>query len=510
MTKLFTVRKVLTFLLVLSAAFAAFSAYYKIKYWGFDLQPNLTTNVWNIDAHISFKPTGAPIKVSLAVPDAAKEFKILNEDAAAKGYKIEKNTKTNRMEFSSAPKTKKQNLYYRLTVYDNEAGRGKIAEDKVPAPVKPLYDEQQAQMADEILFEAEKLEGTWPQKIITIFNEEPLNQTVSAFLPVKITRKQRAEIIIDLLALKNIPARLAAGVKLEEGKQAASADLILEAHDGQKWRLYDLTTAKAGLPKNFIIFRRGGSSLLDVSGGENSKVRFSVLKSVTSSFNLAGHRAKLSKYTKMFDLSIYSLPLLEQNTLKWLMVFPLGILIVVLMRNVIGIKTMGTFTPMLISMSLVKTGFWAGLVCFSIIIAIGLLLRALLSKLNLLLVPRISAVVIFVILIMQFMTTTGYRLNLDIASSAIFFPIIITAWIIERVSITWEEEGAANAISEIVYSMITAVVTYAVISNEYIRHITFAFYEINLVILFTVMLLGTYTGYRLTELKRFSPLAKRS
>ena len=250
--------------------------------------------------------------------------------------------------------------------------------------------------------------------------------------------------------------------------------------------------------------------MLDVSGGENSKVRFSVLKSVTSSFNLAGHRAKLSKYTKMFDLSIYSLPLLEQNTLKWLMVFPLGILIVVLMRNVIGIKTMGTFTPMLISMSLVKTGFWAGLVCFSVIIIIGLLLRAILSKLNLLLVPRISAVVIFVILIMQFMTITGYRLNLDIASSAIFFPIIITAWIIERVSITWEEEGAANAISEIVYSMITAVVTYAVISNEYIRHITFAFDEINLVILFTVMLLGTYTGYRLTELKRFSPLAKRS
>ena len=156
------------------------------------------------------------------------------------------------------------------------------------------------------------------------------------------------------------------------------------------------------------------------------------------------------------------------------------------MRNVIGIKTMGTFTPMLIAMSLVKTGFWAGLACFSVIIIIGLLLRALLSRLNLLLVPRISAVVIFVILIMQFMTITGYSLNWDIASSAVFFPIIITAWIIERVSITWEEEGAANAISEIVYSMITAVVTYAVISNEYIRHITFAFDEINLVILWQV------------------------
>lgn len=65
MTKLFTVRKVLTFLLVLSAAFAAFSAYYKIKYWGFDLQPNLTTNVWNIDAHISFKPTARRLRFRL-------------------------------------------------------------------------------------------------------------------------------------------------------------------------------------------------------------------------------------------------------------------------------------------------------------------------------------------------------------------------------------------------------------------------------------------------------------
>jgi hypothetical protein len=37
----------------------------------------------------------------------------------------------------------------------------------------------------------------------------------------------------------------------------------------------------------------------------------------------------------------------------------------------------------------------------------------------------------------------------------------------------------------------------------------FAFNEFNLVIMFVVMLLGTYTGYRLTELTRFLPLAKR-
>lgn len=509
MKNLFTVRKILTLCLILSAIFTAFSIYYKITYWGFDFRPNQTTSVWSIDAHISFKPTGEDIKVSLGIPAAPTEFKILNEDVVAKGYKIEKDTNQQRLIMTAEPQSQNQDIYYRLTVYDNEGSRGKLIEKKVKSPHKPVYNEQQTKMVEDILAAAETLDGNWPQKIITIFNQEPLNPTLSAFLPVKISERQRVQFMIDLLAVKGIPARMARGVRLEEGKQAAEADLMLEAYDGYKWRLYDIYTARAGLPKNFIIFQRGGKSLLDVQGGVDSKIRFSVLKSVTSSFKLASHRA-LNNYNKMFDYSIYNLPLLEQNTLKWLMVFPLGILVVVLMRNVVGIPTMGTFTPMLIAMSLVKTGFWSGFICFSAIIAIGLLLRAILSKLNLLLVPRISSVVIFVILIMQFMTITGYRMNWDIASSAVFFPIIITAWIIERASITWEEDGAANATSEIVYSMITAIATYFVISNEYIRHITFAFDEINLVILFVVMLLGTYTGYRLTELKRFTPLAKKS
>lgn len=76
-------------------------------------------------------------------------------------------------------------------------------------------------------------------------------------------------------------------------------------------------------------------------------------------------------------------------------------------------------------------------------------------------------------------------------------------------SITWEEDGAANATKEIIYSVLVAVITYFVIVNEDIRHIMFAFNEFNLVILFVVMLLGTYTGYRLTELTRFAPLAKK-
>ncbi len=178
------------------------------------------------------------------------------------------------------------------------------------------------------------------------------------------------------------------------------------------------------------------------------------------------------------------------------------------MRNVIGVQTMGTFTPMLLSMALIKTGFGPGMLCFGLIVAMGLIIRFMMSRFNLLLVPRISAVVIFVILMMQGLTILGYKMDFNIAQSAVFFPIIIMAWIIERASITWEEDGPLNAGKEIFFSVMVAIIVYFVISSEYIRHIMFAFNELNLVILLVVMLLGTYTGYRLLELKRFHPLAK--
>ena len=502
------VRRILFSLLFLSVLLTGYSIYYKVKYWNFGLTPNKMTDVFIVDAHITFDAFGGSVKVSLATPKSDSEFKILNEEASAKGYTFEKSTEDGRAVFKANNKVGRQNIYYRLTLYDNEDSRGKVREDSSIKVQKPIYDEQQVQLIDSIFEATKEVEGNLAQKIILIFNEQPLNESVLALLPVKASLKTKAEFMIDLLALKNLPARLVRGVYLEESKKESTADLMLEVYEGNRWRLYNLKTAEEGMPKNFVPFQRGAVSLLDVEGGSNSNVRFSVLRSVTSSFAMAEHRSKLTSTGKLYAFSIYNLPLFKQNILKWLMVFPLGILVVVLMRNVVGVPTMGTFTPMLVAMSLVQTGFFAGLLCFSIIIFIGLLLRALLSKLNLLLVPRISSVVIFVILIIEMMAIIGEQFELSVSSSAVFFPIIITAWIIERASISWEEEGPKNALTEIFYTLLTAILTYAVIASEYIRHFTFAFNEINLVILFTVMLLGTYTGYRITELKRFYPLVK--
>lgn len=505
--KLKSVRAFLTLGLLLACIFAGYSIYYKITYWGFNFTPKQTTDVWTVEEHVSFMPNGQNIRVSLARPLSTAGFKLLDEDIVAPNYDVKKTAE--RVEITSKAKHKLQDIYYRVLLYDNVESKGKTTAEKPEDPQVPVMDEQTAILANQLLEMSDQKEGDNVQKIIALFNQNPPDETVQAFVPAPRTAKATALAMIDLLALKNVPARMIRGIKLAEGKKTLLPDVMIEAYIDGVWKVYNIENGKKGVPSDFIIFQRGKQSLVDVEGGTDSVTKFSVMKSIRSSFKMAGHRAKLSQSQGWFDYSIYNLPLKEQNTLKWLMIFPLAILMVVIMRNVVGIQTMGTFTPMLIAMSLVRTGFWSGLICFSVILGIGLLIRAGLSKLNLLLVPRISAVVIFVILIMQILAVIGYEWKWDIASSALFFPIIIMAWIIERASITWEEDGAANATREIVYSVIVAIATYFVIVNEYIRHIMFAFNELNLVILFIVMLLGTYTGYRLTELTRFAPLAKK-
>ena len=52
-----SVRLWLFFGLIFSIIFSGYAFYYKKNYWGFSINPKETTNIWTIEAHISFTPT---------------------------------------------------------------------------------------------------------------------------------------------------------------------------------------------------------------------------------------------------------------------------------------------------------------------------------------------------------------------------------------------------------------------------------------------------------------------
>ena len=79
---------------------------------------------------------------------------------------------------------------------------------------------------------------------------------------------------------------------------------------------------------------------------------------------------------------------------------------------------------------------------------------------------------------------------------------------IERMNVIWEERGANEALKQGAGTLLVAIAAYWLMNIEFIRHLFFIFPELLLVVLAVTLLLGRYTGYRLTELIRFREFTK--
>jgi hypothetical protein len=125
----------------------------------------------------------------------------------------------------------------------------------------------------------------------------------------------------------------------------------------------------------------------------------------------------------------------------------------------------------------------------------------------LLLVPRLGAVLIVVVILMLIISVVSHKLGLETGLSVALFPMVIIVMTIERMSVVWEERGAGDAIKAGLGSLFVAAVAYLAMGMNWLEHLIFTFPELLLIVLAVVLLLGRYTGYRLTELRRFSPIA---
>jgi hypothetical protein len=189
-----------------------------------------------------------------------------------------------------------------------------------------------------------------------------------------------------------------------------------------------------------------------------------------------------------------------------LLMIPIGALIMVVMRNLVGIEAFGTFMPVLIALSFRETRLLWGVILFTLLVTLGLSIRFLLERLRLLLVPRLSAVLIVVVLLMLVISMMSHRLGLETGLSVALFPMVIIAMTIERMSVVWEERGASDAIRAGLGSLAIAVAAYVFMGMAWLEHLVFTFPELLLVVLALVVLAGRYTGYRLMELRRFKAL----
>ena len=212
----------------------------------------------------------------------------------------------------------------------------------------------------------------------------------------------------------------------------------------------------------------------------------------------------------LVNYSLLSLPLQAQGVYRILFMVPIGAFIMLLLRNLVGVKTFGTFMPVLIALAFRETELIAGVALFAIVVSLGLLVRFYLERLRLLLVPRLTAVLILVVLLMALVSVVSNRLGIEVGLSVALFPMVIMAMTIERISVAWEERGPGLAIREAVGSLVVASIAYLAMSWDRLEHFVFVFPEFLLILFAITLIIGRYSGYRLSELFRFRALVRET
>jgi len=492
-----------TFYFIVSAfiALGAFIAYERHSSAEIPFLVGESRSVWFIEAKVVFEPEeNTPILVSLHLPNKVPGYKIFFEQSSSAGYglSILNDETQKRAEWSIQEAVDKQTLFYKIEVAPEENGALLDETSYTPLPQDIVWTNAEELAKEEILQKAlsrSSSHETLTRELIKLFSSDSMSESSSLLL----AHKKRVDVINAILIEAGVKSRVSMGLKLEDARRNKTLKSIIEIYDNNRWILFNAKTGEQNIEKDFFLWQRGGS-LIEARGASNAKVTFSMVEQKMPAFDLA-----MKNYAdSLFGLfSINSLPIEEQSIFKLLLLLPVGALITVFMRLFVGLRTSGTFMPVLIAMAFLQTTLLPGLITFIMIVAVGLMIRSYLSHLNLLLVSRIATTIITVIFIIVVASVVGHNLGFNTGMTVAIFPIIILAWTIERMSILWEEDGAKEVLIQGFGSLFVATLAYLAMDNSLVGHLSFNFPELNLIVLALIMLMGRYTGYRLLELYRF-------
>ena len=473
---------------------------------GIPFWPGEQKQAWLIEARVDFVSSNQPVLASLNLPQNPPGFTLINELAASPGYgfAIIENDGHRRGEWSKNLANGQQTLYYKVQLIP-DTERSILTDNERPVARTVLWSESESIAAMDILRQAESKasspESLTRELLRLLRNPEPGQNTA-----LLLTNHSVSSALDKLLNQAGVPTRVSVGLYLEDARRRQGLTPMIEVFTNDRWIVFDPQTGHQGLPDNLLLWQRGGDSLLDVVGGQNSRVSFSMIEQTLPSIELA--QSQFAGQGLSW-LGVHTLPIEEQSMFKLLFLLPLGAMVVVFMRIIIGLKTSGTFMPILIALAFLQTSLGLGLISFISIVAMGLVIRTWLSRLNLLLVSRIATLVVLVVFLVSLLSLVGYQLGFSTGMTITFFPMIIIAWTIERMSILWEEEGPKQVFVQGGGSLLVAVLAYLVMQLPVLGHLTFNFPELNFVILALIMLMGQYTGYKLSELRRFRAMLEQ-
>jgi len=205
------------------------------------------------------------------------------------------------------------------------------------------------------------------------------------------------------------------------------------------------------------------------------------------------------------QISLDALQPAEQRMVEFLLLLPIAALIVCIGRNLVGVTTFGTFAPALVGLAFREVQSLPGILVFVSIVLLGWGMRRVLDNYHLLQVPRTAFMLslVVVVLIITVVLANCQAQPIEATKYIPLFPLVILTGMIERFWTLETEDGTMASFRTLLGTMVLAAIIALLLSWPAVVNHMFLFPETLGLIMAAQLMIGRYTGYRLTEFVRF-------
>lgn len=315
----------------------------------------------------------------------------------------------------------------------------------------------------------------------------------------------KARLLVALCRSRGVPARIVSGLVFTSGREQ-KPHTWAEAWVEDRWLPACPTFGYFGereFPEEMLVLAVGDAELVR-SRGARLRSRYLVEHVATAA---GQHRASAAARSFFRKLSLVYLRPVEQHVVKFLLLLPAAALIVSFFRIMIGVPTFGTFGPALLGLAFLDLrALPFGLTVFVLTLLLGWGLRRLLDRFHLLLVARVAALLTLIVVFLIVGVALASRYGVPATQYVALFPLVILTHMVERFWTLEAEDSTTASFKTLLSTVLVTVVISLALCWDGVARWLFHYPETLGLVLAGQLLLGRYTGYRLSELYRFHDL----
>ncbi len=309
----------------------------------------------------------------------------------------------------------------------------------------------------------------------------------------------KARLLVSLFRHCNIPARLVSGVVVGRS-QNQRAHYWAEAWIGRWMPMCPTYHHYGQVPPTYLTLTFGDQTIVKGRGVKNLDYGILVERATPADLGQANPTPLRGFF---LAISLHHLPPTEQRLIEFLLLLPVAALIICVFRNLIGMNSFGTFAPALVGLALREMPLVSGMSLFCSILLIGWVLRRVLDRFHLLQVPRIALMLSLIVVVMIVAITVAHAQGISVTRYFSLFPMIILTGMIERFWTLETEDSTSASFRTLLCTMFISGTIALALGATRVAGLLFDYPEILGLMMALQLLIGRYTGFRLSELFRF-------